>query len=38
MKSLLICALILAIGVPAVAFGAGEGRSLLGGKREPAER
>ena len=36
MKSILICALILAIGVPAVALGAGEGRSILGGKRNPA--
>jgi hypothetical protein len=35
MKSILICALILAVGVPAVAVGAGEGRSLLGGKRNP---
>jgi hypothetical protein len=36
MKAILICALILAVGVPAVAVGAGEGRSLLGGKRNPA--
>jgi hypothetical protein len=35
MKSILICALILAIGVPAVALGAGEGRSLIAGKRNP---
>lgn len=36
MKAILICALILAVGVPAVAVGAGEGRSLLGGKRNPS--
>jgi hypothetical protein len=36
MKAILICALILAVGVPAVAVGAGEGRSILGGKRNPA--
>ena len=36
MKAILICALIFAVGVPAVAVGAGEGRSLLGGKRNPA--
>jgi hypothetical protein len=36
MKAILICTLILAVGVPAVAFGAGEGRSLLAGKRNPA--
>ena len=35
MKKVIVCALILAIGVPAVAFGAGEGRSLLLGKRNP---
>jgi hypothetical protein len=35
MKAILICALVLAVGVPAVALGAGEGRSLLGGKRNP---
>ena len=35
MKSILICTLILAVGVPAVALGAGEGRSLLAGKRNP---
>jgi hypothetical protein len=35
MKRLLICALVLAVGVPAVAFGAGEGRSLITGKRNP---
>lgn len=36
MKSILTCALILAIGVPAVAIGAGEGRSLITGKRNPS--
>jgi hypothetical protein len=35
MKSILICALVLAVGVPAVALGAGEGRSLIAGKRNP---
>jgi hypothetical protein len=35
MRAILICALVLAVGVPAVALGAGEGRSLLGGKRNP---
>ena len=35
MKAILICALIVAIGVPAVALGAGEGRSLITGKRNP---
>jgi hypothetical protein len=35
MKTVLICALVLAVGVPAVALGAGEGRSLLAGKRNP---
>jgi hypothetical protein len=35
MKTILICALVLAVGVPAVAFGAGEGRSLIAGKRNP---
>jgi hypothetical protein len=30
------CALILALGIPAVAIGAGEGRSLLLGKRNPS--
>ena len=32
---MLICALVLAVGVPAVALGAGEGRSLIAGKRNP---
>ena len=36
MKSILICALVLAIGVPAVALGAGEGKSLIAGKRNPS--
>jgi hypothetical protein len=35
MKTVLICALVLAVGVPAVALGAGEGRSLIAGKRNP---
>jgi hypothetical protein len=35
MKTILICALVLAVGVPAVALGAGEGRSLITGKRNP---
>jgi hypothetical protein len=35
MKAMLISALIVAIGVPAVALGAGEGRSLIAGKRNP---
>jgi hypothetical protein len=35
MKAILISALIVAIGVPAVALGAGEGRSLITGKRNP---
>jgi hypothetical protein len=30
------CALILAIGIPAVAVGAGEGRSVVAGKRNPS--
>ena len=30
------CALILALGIPAVAIGAGEGRSMLLGKRNPS--
>jgi hypothetical protein len=36
MKTVLICALVLAVGVPAVALGAGEGRSLIAGKRNPS--
>jgi hypothetical protein len=36
MKTILISALILAVGVPAVALGAGEGRSLVTGKRNPS--
>jgi hypothetical protein len=35
MKTVLICALVLAVGIPAVAVGAGEGRSLIAGKRNP---
>ena len=35
MKAILISTLILAVGVPAVALGAGEGRSLIAGKRHP---
>jgi hypothetical protein len=35
MKTVLICALVLAVGIPAVALGAGEGRSLIAGKRNP---
>ncbi|MGH2948415.1 MAG: hypothetical protein ACRDPC_19520, partial [Solirubrobacteraceae bacterium] len=29
------CAMILAIGIPTVAIGAGEGRSIIAGKRNP---
>jgi hypothetical protein len=36
MKTVLICAIVLAVGVPAVALGAGEGRSLITGKRNPS--
>jgi hypothetical protein len=36
MKRLLICTLVLAVGVPAVALGAGEGRSIIAGKRNPS--
>jgi hypothetical protein len=35
MRHVLVSALILAVGVPAVALGAGEGRSLITGKRNP---
>jgi hypothetical protein len=35
MKAILISALIIAVGVPTVALGAGEGRSLITGKRNP---
>ena len=35
MKAILISALILVISIPAVALGAGEGRSLIAGKRNP---
>jgi hypothetical protein len=34
-RAAVICSLILAIGVPSVALGFGEGRSLLAGKRNP---
>jgi hypothetical protein len=36
MKTILISALVLAIGIPTVALGAGEGRSLVTGKRNPS--
>ena len=36
MKAILICALIVAVGIPAVALGSGEGRSLIAGKRNPS--
>jgi hypothetical protein len=35
-RAAVICSLILAIGVPSVAVGFGEGRSLLMGKRNPS--
>ena len=35
MRLTLVCALILAIGIPAVAIGSGEGRSVVAGKRNP---
>ena len=35
-RAAVICSLILAIGVPSVAVGFGEGRSLLLGKRNPS--
>jgi hypothetical protein len=35
MRLTLVCALILAIGIPAVAIGSGEGRSVIAGKRNP---
>ena len=34
-RAAVLCSLILAIGVPSVALGFGEGRSLLSGKRNP---
>jgi hypothetical protein len=34
-RHVIVAALILALGIPAVAFGTGEGRSLLMGKRNP---
>jgi hypothetical protein len=36
MRHVLVSAIIIAIGVPAVALGAGEGRSLITGKRNPS--
>ena len=36
MRYVLVSAIILAIGVPAVALGAGEGRALITGKRNPS--
>src|SRR3954449_5928335 len=35
-RAAIICSLILAIGVPSVAMGFGEGRNLLLGKRNPS--
>src|SRR3954466_8907961 len=35
-RAAVICSLILAIGIPSVAMGFGEGRSLLLGKRNPS--
>jgi hypothetical protein len=35
MRLTLVCALILVIGIPAVAIGSGEGRSVIAGKRNP---
>src|SRR4051794_29072781 len=35
-RAAVVCSLILAIGVPGVAMGFGEGRSLLLGKRNPS--
>ncbi len=35
-RAAIVCSLILAIGVPSVAMGFGEGRSLLLGKRNPS--
>jgi hypothetical protein len=34
-RAAVLCSLILAVGIPAVAVGAGEGRSLILGKRNP---
>jgi hypothetical protein len=34
-RAAVLCSLILAIGIPSVALGFGEGRSLLAGKRNP---
>src|SRR3954462_2189197 len=35
-RAAIVCSLILAIGVPSVAMGFGEGRNLLLGKRNPS--
>ena len=35
-RAAVVCSLILAIGIPSVAVGFGEGRSLLLGKRNPS--
>jgi len=35
-RAAIVCSLILAIGIPSVAMGFGEGRSLLLGKRNPS--
>ena len=35
-RAAVVCSLILAIGIPSVAVGFGEGRSLLRGKRNPS--
>ncbi|HEX6024288.1 MAG TPA: hypothetical protein VFZ00_20030, partial [Solirubrobacter sp.] len=35
-RAAVICSLILALGIPSVAVGFGEGRSLLLGKRNPS--
>ena len=35
-RAAIICSLILAIGVPSVAMGFGEGRNMLLGKRNPS--
>src|SRR3954463_2690292 len=35
-RAAIVCSIILAIGIPSVAMGFGEGRSLLLGKRNPS--
>ena len=35
-RAAVICSLILALGLPTVAMGFGEGRNLLLGKRNPS--